>query len=69
MKDKCCKNCFYLTEKPSKEFPRSEYHIKYGCSLHHLYDGEVRHPWEQLCDHWFSIKSGERNKKLESIGI
>lgn len=69
MKEKCCKNCFYLTSKESKDFPLSDYHTKYGCELHKLYDGEVRWPKEQRCDHWTSIVSGNRNLKLESIGI
>lgn len=34
MKSECCKNCFYLTSKNSKDFPLSDYHIEYACEFH-----------------------------------
>ena len=69
MKEKVCKNCFYLTSKESKDFPLSDYHTSYGCSLHKLFNNEVRWPNEQKCDNWTSIKTGVRNLKLEELGI
>lgn len=74
MKEKCCKNCFYLTSKESKDFPLSDYHTKYVCELHKLYNDEVMWAWQyspetQRCDEWSSIKSGIRNLKLEELGI
>ena len=69
MKEKCCKNCFYITSKESKDFPLSDYHTEYGCDLHKLYDDEVRWPETQRCGEWISIKSGVRNLKLEKLGI
>jgi hypothetical protein len=70
MKDKFCKNCFYLTSKESKDFPLSDYHTKYVCELHKLYNDEVMWwPSSQRCDDWTSIISGNRNLKLEELGI
>jgi hypothetical protein len=69
MKSECCKNCFYLTSKNSKDFPLSDYHIEYACEFHKLYRREVSHPDEQRCNDWTSIKSGVRNLKLEELGI
>lgn len=69
MKNECCKNCFYLTSKNSKEFPLDDYYIEYGCKLHNLHNDEIRWPDEQKCDNWTSIKTGVRNLKLEELGI
>jgi len=69
MKNECCKNCFYLTSKNSKEFPLDDYYIEYACEFHKLYRREVSRPDEQRCDDWTSIKSGVRNLKLEELGI
>lgn len=69
MKEKVCKNCFYLTSKESKDFPLSDYNIDYGCKFHKLSNGEVNRPGEQRCDDWASIESGFRNLKLEELGI
>lgn len=67
MKEKCCKNCFYITSKNSKEFPLDDYRIEYACEFHKLC--EVRWPEEQRCDEWTSTISGDRNLKLEKLGI
>ena len=55
-----CSNCFYITSKESKEFPLSDYHTMWGCSLHNLYDREVHDPHSQRCDDFLSKKSGEK---------
>ena len=62
-----CSNCHYLTSKEDKEFPLSDYHTKWGCSFHNLYNGEVRWPSGQRCDDFFSNKSAIRNSKIEDI--
>jgi hypothetical protein len=69
MKLQCCKNCFYLTSKEDKDFPLDDYHIIYGCKLHNLSNKEVNRPSEQRCHDWTAIISGNRNLKLEELGI
>jgi hypothetical protein len=69
MKEKVCKNCFYLTSKASKDFPLSDYHIECGCEFHKLFNGEVMWPEQQRCDEWISIEVRIRDSKLEELGI
>jgi hypothetical protein len=65
--DNFCIDCFYLTKEESKEFPLSDYHTKYGCKLHQLFNGELSDPHWQKCEDFLSVKSGLRNIKIEQI--
>jgi len=63
----CCYDCFYITQKQSKDFPLSDYHTDYGCRFHNLHNGEVRWPKEQRCDDYLSKSAVNRNIKIDEI--
>ena len=69
MKEKCCENCLYFEKIQSKYHYYTE--VKYNCTLHKLYNGEVREPHDQFCgdEHWISSKVKTRIENLEKLGI
>jgi hypothetical protein len=71
MKEKCCKNCFFVIDKSRPEpYPSANYHVEYDCHLHGS-EANVTDPESQFCgdEHWISVKVKTRIDNLEKLGI
>lgn len=63
-----CRNCFYFKVNPHKKSD-GWYDVRdmYSCTHHHLYNGEVSNPDDQLCEDWLDVKVKLRNDKIDKI--